>query len=216
MNEFSNFNRVKYQDKYAAATVTMWRASKEKALGINENHSFRDHLIYLKKNLANDNAIYLATDDERVVGFMATDGKFLNHSAMSIQKFNARVSGQDCSLWQKKSHRANSSFTRLKSIQKRKDSTKNMALELLGVEQIMKSSFPIFCTNGAIRHILNRRLSSVVNQRQLPIACPAASRQSSRSGFETRHGRDRSCFACATPCRQRQGNIPSARKVFAS
>jgi ribosomal protein S18 acetylase RimI-like enzyme len=71
---------VGYDSKYATAVVTMWRASKENALGRVENHSFDDHLYYLNEVLAKDNTIYLAVfeDNETVAGLMATDGVFLN------------------------------------------------------------------------------------------------------------------------------------------
>ena len=70
---------IDYDEKYAEATVAMWRDSKQKALGIPETHTFADHVYFLNQILAPANRSYLAmTASDEVVGFMATDGVFLN------------------------------------------------------------------------------------------------------------------------------------------
>ena len=64
----------------------MWRNSKQNALGIAEQHSFEDHLNFLKFNLAKDNRIYLAVDEEEnVLGLMAMDSDFLNQLYVHIE-----------------------------------------------------------------------------------------------------------------------------------
>ena len=69
---------IDYDKRYADATVAMWRASKEQALGIPEAHSFDDHVWFLDEILAPQNRTCLAvTENDDVVGFMATDGNFL-------------------------------------------------------------------------------------------------------------------------------------------
>ena len=80
MTDIENILLVEYAEKYAASTVTMWRTSKEIALGIKEIHSFDDHLYFLNEVLAKENTIYLAIQDDSdaVVGLMATNGAFLN------------------------------------------------------------------------------------------------------------------------------------------
>ncbi len=80
MTEIESIQLVEYAEKYAVSAVTMWRTSKEKAIGIKEIHSFDDHLYFLNEVLAKENTIYLAiqVDSDAVVGLMATDGVFLN------------------------------------------------------------------------------------------------------------------------------------------
>lgn len=69
-----------YEQEYAAATVRMWRTSKQKALGIDEHHSFADRLRYLNGVLAEENSIVLAMREpgDTVAGFIASDGIFVN------------------------------------------------------------------------------------------------------------------------------------------
>jgi len=80
MTENKNIQLVEYAEKYAASTVTMWRTSKEIALGTKEIHPFDDHLYFLNEVLAKENTIYLAIPDgsDDVVGLMATNGAFLS------------------------------------------------------------------------------------------------------------------------------------------
>ena len=86
MENKQEFKVIPYRPEYARATVEMWRASKEKALGISEAHSFDDHLYFLDDILAKENSIYLALVDDgaRVAGIMATDGRFLNQLYIHI------------------------------------------------------------------------------------------------------------------------------------
>jgi hypothetical protein len=71
---------IPYEDRYAHDTVTMWRTSKQRALGIEEIHSFADHVNFLRTKLIQENQAYLAIDirTDTVVGIMATDGRELN------------------------------------------------------------------------------------------------------------------------------------------
>ena len=80
MNKSVKFDLVKYEDRFASATVSMWRDSKEQALGVKEIHSFDDHLFFLRDILAKENDVRLAVLDDRntVVGIIATDGEFVN------------------------------------------------------------------------------------------------------------------------------------------
>ncbi|MEM7561617.1 MAG: GNAT family N-acetyltransferase [Pseudomonadota bacterium] len=71
---------VEFDNQYAVAAVKMWRESKQRAIGIEEIHSFEDHLYFLNEILAKENQIYLAiiegSDD--VAGLIATDGTWVN------------------------------------------------------------------------------------------------------------------------------------------
>lgn len=62
---------TKYHPKYAIQTVTMWRASKEKAIRQKENHSFENHVYFLNHILPENFQIQLALFDEKVVGMIA-------------------------------------------------------------------------------------------------------------------------------------------------
>ena len=70
---------MEFQHEYAESLVKMWRVSKQNALGIAEIHSFQDQLNFLNDSLTKDNTICLALDhQDNVLGFMATDGAYLN------------------------------------------------------------------------------------------------------------------------------------------
>ena len=69
---------IEWDDRYAEAVVAMWRNSKARALGIEEAHSFDDHVYYLTEILAATDEIRLAVCGEHVVGLLATDGEFIN------------------------------------------------------------------------------------------------------------------------------------------
>lgn len=77
MSHISSLRIIEYQRQYAAATVTMWRKSKEKAIGKKEAHSFDDHVAFLNATLAIDKNVYLAIadDEDEVLGLIATNGK---------------------------------------------------------------------------------------------------------------------------------------------
>lgn len=68
-----------YNDRYALATVQMWRASMEQALGITDHHSWEEQLDYLTQ-IAQANRVYLAIDQtsDQVVGMMAVSGTELD------------------------------------------------------------------------------------------------------------------------------------------
>lgn len=78
---------IAYDDKYARDTVRMWRASKEKALGQKDIHSFKDHLNYLRSALVKENKVYLAVykESESVVGLLAINDSQLNQLYIHIK-----------------------------------------------------------------------------------------------------------------------------------
>ena len=71
---------IEYEERYGPDTVRMWRDSKERALGVKESYSFAEHLEFLQEVLVRENSTFLAIPEsgEEVLGFMATDGIFLN------------------------------------------------------------------------------------------------------------------------------------------
>lgn len=70
---------IDYNNHYALATVQMWRASMEQALGITDHHTWQEQLDYLER-LAQTNSVRLAVDQatNQVVGIMAVEGAELN------------------------------------------------------------------------------------------------------------------------------------------
>ena len=78
---------IPYDARYAHNTVTMWRESRQRALGIEEIHSFADHVHFLRTRLIQENHVYLAIDTgtDTVVGIMATDGHELNQLYIHIR-----------------------------------------------------------------------------------------------------------------------------------
>jgi len=71
---------IEYDDQYSRDTAAMWRASKEKALGVQTIHSVDNHLDFLRTKLVKSNTVYLAIDQrsDLVVGIMAIHGTELN------------------------------------------------------------------------------------------------------------------------------------------
>lgn len=76
----ANIKIIAYDDRYARATVSMWRNSKEQALGVKDVHSFDEHLNFLQTRLIKNNKVFLAIDEptDSVVGLMALAGSELN------------------------------------------------------------------------------------------------------------------------------------------
>lgn len=70
---------IDYHPRYTDQTVSMWRISKENALGIPEAHDFDQHRYYLNRILAATNHIYLAVEKrtERVLAMIAFDDRFI-------------------------------------------------------------------------------------------------------------------------------------------
>ncbi|WP_281543613.1 GNAT family N-acetyltransferase [Grimontia sp. SpTr1] len=66
---------IDYHPRYTEQTISMWRSSKERALGIPEAHDFEAHRYYLNRILTATNRIYLALErrSERVLGLIAFD-----------------------------------------------------------------------------------------------------------------------------------------------
>jgi len=86
MSTIQHIVLVKYEKKYAREVVVMWRASKERALGIDEIHSFDNHLDFFCNNLVKNNKVYLAIDQrsDLVAGFIAVEGAELNQLYIHI------------------------------------------------------------------------------------------------------------------------------------
>lgn len=73
-----NIKIIKYDSLYAEETVRMWRQSKETAIGQKEVHSFEDHVFFLNHIMSMDNKVYLAIDDNKVVGILASNDNEIN------------------------------------------------------------------------------------------------------------------------------------------
>ena len=70
---------IEYDEKYALETVKMWRASLEKALGVEDRHSWEEQMNYLKA-IMKEYRGYLAIEkhSDKVVGMMAVGGSELD------------------------------------------------------------------------------------------------------------------------------------------
>ena len=62
---------TQYHPKYAEQTVSMWRESKEKAIGQKEGHSFENHIYFLNNILPENYQIDIVLIDGKVVGMIA-------------------------------------------------------------------------------------------------------------------------------------------------
>ncbi|MBI6871225.1 GNAT family N-acetyltransferase [Clostridium aciditolerans] len=74
----NNIKIIQYNSAYVEDTVRMWRESKERAISQKEIHSFEDHVFFLNNILNRDNEIYIATDNNKVVGIIAFNGNEIN------------------------------------------------------------------------------------------------------------------------------------------
>ncbi|WP_050615501.1 GNAT family N-acetyltransferase [Bacillus testis] len=62
---------IQYHPFYAEQTVDMWRNSKERAIGLKENHSFENHVNFLNDILSKQYQVDLTLINDKVVGMIA-------------------------------------------------------------------------------------------------------------------------------------------------
>jgi ribosomal protein S18 acetylase RimI-like enzyme len=74
-----------YDPSYAHEAVTLWRLSKEAAIGQKEIHSLDSHVRFLKGVLAAAYEIYLAFEGERLVGLAVFDSVELNQLYVGVE-----------------------------------------------------------------------------------------------------------------------------------
>ncbi len=74
----NNIKIIQYNSAYAEDAVRMWRESKERAISQKEIHSFEDHVFFLNNILNRGNEIYIATDNNKVIGIIAFNGNEIN------------------------------------------------------------------------------------------------------------------------------------------
>lgn len=100
----NNIKIIQYNSAYDEDTVRMWRESKERAIDQKELHSFEDHIFFLNNILNRDNEIYIATDNNKVVGIIAFNeneidqlyihndyqGKGLGKKLLDMAKINSK------------------------------------------------------------------------------------------------------------------------------
>ena len=77
---------IPYDEKYALATVQMWRASMERALGIIDTHTWEEQLGYLA-HLAEQYNVFLAIDApaDKPVGLMVVGGTELDQLYIHVE-----------------------------------------------------------------------------------------------------------------------------------
>lgn len=78
---------IEYNPSYGIQTVTMWRASKEQAIGQKEIHSFDDHVYFLNNILVRSNKVFLAiqASGEQVLGILACNENWVNQLYVHTQ-----------------------------------------------------------------------------------------------------------------------------------
>ncbi|QHW34023.1 GNAT family N-acetyltransferase [Paenibacillus rhizovicinus] len=78
---------IDYDPSYALQTVTMWRASKEQAIGQPAIHSVEDHVYFLNHILTNSNKVYLAIErsGKQVAGILACNENWVNQLYIHTQ-----------------------------------------------------------------------------------------------------------------------------------
>lgn len=71
----NSINIIPYEERYTWPTVHMWRASMERALDIQDQHTWEEQTNYLR-HLATTCTVYLAveTETDQVVGFIVFHG----------------------------------------------------------------------------------------------------------------------------------------------
>lgn len=72
-----------YESIYAEEAVSMWRASKESAIGQKEIHSVESHIHFLDQVLPKDYHIHLAFEGEELVGLVVFNADELNQLYVS-------------------------------------------------------------------------------------------------------------------------------------
>lgn len=71
------FKIERYSHSYLNQTVSMWRDSYEKALGIKETHSIEEHNYFLEEILQKNFEVFIALSEEEdsVIGLIAMNSK---------------------------------------------------------------------------------------------------------------------------------------------
>lgn len=75
---------TQYDPKYAEQTVSMWRDSKEQAIGQKETHSYENHVYFLNHILPEQFQIDLALIDEKVVGLIVYNDREISQLYIHI------------------------------------------------------------------------------------------------------------------------------------
>ncbi|MER2030532.1 MAG: GNAT family N-acetyltransferase [Solibacillus sp.] len=75
---------TQYHPKYAEQTVSMWRESKEKAIGQKEGHSFENHIYFLNNILPENYQIDIVLIDDKVVGMIAYNDREISQLYIHI------------------------------------------------------------------------------------------------------------------------------------
>ncbi|MBL1421108.1 MAG: GNAT family N-acetyltransferase [Alphaproteobacteria bacterium] len=97
-------NIITYLPEYAAQIVNLWRASKRHALGdYKEVHSTADMLHYLTAVMCLEEAVYLAINDDKLLGFMALKDNWINQLYIDINYLNQGIGSQFMQLAKQKS-----------------------------------------------------------------------------------------------------------------
>ncbi|MDP4087990.1 MAG: GNAT family N-acetyltransferase [Bacillota bacterium] len=76
--EENDIKIIQYDSAFGEDTVRMWRESKERAIGQKEIHSFEEHVFFLNNILNEDNKIYIAVANDKVVGIIAFNESEIN------------------------------------------------------------------------------------------------------------------------------------------
>lgn len=73
-----------FKKEQAKELVTLWRESKEQALGQKEKHSFDDHVNFLLNVLSKTCDIDLCMENDNILAFVAYDEEWIQQLYVSI------------------------------------------------------------------------------------------------------------------------------------
>jgi ribosomal protein S18 acetylase RimI-like enzyme len=73
-----NIEIIQYNPEYAIDTVKMWRESMEKAIGKPDPYPFEQHVNFLNNILCKDNIVYIAVENNTVLGILAFNACEIN------------------------------------------------------------------------------------------------------------------------------------------
>lgn len=98
-------NIIAYDPQYAQDIVSLWRSSKRHALGdYKVVHSFADMLNYLTKIMSVKETLYLAINDDKLLGFMALKDDWINQLYVDVTVLNQGIGSQFIELAKSKSN----------------------------------------------------------------------------------------------------------------
>lgn len=92
MGSDCSINLVYYETRFSHDAVTLWRHSKQQALGVEEPYTFQQHVDYLENILTSDFKVMLAlSDQDEVADIMASNTDWIEQLYVNIRFQNQGV-----------------------------------------------------------------------------------------------------------------------------